>query len=205
MDQEWLGDEVAHHHPWVERCNGVLKDDLHVTPECSELSIVQRGDLPVLKEDSALCRFDQPKGQPPESRLAAAALTDKPHDLRSVDLERDVVDGDNVARRSSEPAASLGRDRLSSAPRAARALAACLLNPTSCRLSRSSLRFVLRNTGSSVSCHRRAKAPGRSCGRARRREHIAPKIDSPAAASQDLALFRESLPADGRALAVVAE
>ncbi len=39
MDDQWLGNQIFHAHPGIERAERILKNDLHVAAQTSQLAV----------------------------------------------------------------------------------------------------------------------------------------------------------------------
>ena len=94
MGPQWLGEDVEHRKPWVERRHRVLEHDLQVAPD--RLALGSR--LQVLgglaeDDDLALLRLDEVEDLQQRRRLAAPRLADEAERLALPDVEVDVVDG----------------------------------------------------------------------------------------------------------------
>ena len=55
VDLEWLGDDVADRHPRVERCIGILEDNLHPPTHGPHSSTTQLRDVLAVEEHPAFC------------------------------------------------------------------------------------------------------------------------------------------------------
>src|SRR5687768_7996186 len=65
VDDERLGDELEHRHPWVQRCIGVLEDELHSTAQAAQLLAVRGGDVLAAEHDPACRRIEAPEYRAP--------------------------------------------------------------------------------------------------------------------------------------------
>ena len=83
----------ADRHRRVERCMGVLEDDLESLAELAEALLLEAGDLLAVEDDRAALGLDQAQKRAAERRLAGAGLADHAEDLAAADVERGVVDG----------------------------------------------------------------------------------------------------------------
>src|SRR5690242_13726315 len=92
VDRERLPDDRADSHAWIKRRIRILKDDLHVAPQCSELAVVELDHVASLEPDLSGRRFDQPQDAAAGRRLATTRFTDQAQCLASADLEADVID-----------------------------------------------------------------------------------------------------------------
>ena len=97
VEDERLADDVADRHPRVERGVRVLQHDLDVAPQPAQLAWLEARHLAAEQLDRALGRGLQAHQQPAEGRLAAAGLAHDAEGLALVELERDAVDGLDVA------------------------------------------------------------------------------------------------------------
>ncbi len=92
VDQQALGDDVAHGHARVQRRIGVLEDDLHVAAQRLEFVGAQIEDILPVEEDRARIRRNQAQDRPRHGGLATAGLADQPEGLAFLDRETDVID-----------------------------------------------------------------------------------------------------------------
>jgi hypothetical protein len=98
VDLERLGNDRTDRHPWVERLERLLKDDLHLGPLGPQLLAVHRPEVLALEGHRAGVDVQQPEHGPAERRLAAPALADDRERLALVDMERDSPQGvDRIA------------------------------------------------------------------------------------------------------------
>ena len=61
----------------VERCERILKDDLHLWPQPAQRLGVQRDDIHTVESDFAGSRFNETQQTATERALAAATLPDE--------------------------------------------------------------------------------------------------------------------------------
>ncbi len=59
VDAERLADNIARFHPWVERGERVLEDDLHRAPDRTQLGLAEMRDVALVQPDAATGRLDQ--------------------------------------------------------------------------------------------------------------------------------------------------
>src|SRR5438105_2423944 len=88
-----LGDDVAHRHPRIKRCERVLEDHLQLPALLPQLFAVHAGQLDVAEEDVTRRHGDQLGHESRQRRLSAARLTDQTQRLPFADLEADAVHG----------------------------------------------------------------------------------------------------------------
>jgi hypothetical protein len=81
----------------VQRREGILEDDLHPAAERLEVALAEIGDVLAVEADPARRRPVQPEQRPADRRLPASRLADEAERLAAANVERDVVDGANVA------------------------------------------------------------------------------------------------------------
>ena len=81
---EGVADPLLHGHGRVQRGVGVLEHHLDVAADLAQPATAHLGDVIPLEEDRTVDRGSEPEQRPSQRRLAAAALTDQPHDLASV-------------------------------------------------------------------------------------------------------------------------
>ena len=105
-----LADDAADRVPRVQRRVGILEDHLHPSPQRAQLALVEPRDLLAVEDDPAVDRLVEAEDRPPDGRLAAAGLADEAERLPAPDLERDVVDGADVADVAVEQDAALDRE-----------------------------------------------------------------------------------------------
>src|SRR5664280_2346013 len=102
MDVERLGDRLADRHPWVERGERVLEDDLDVPPDVAHRSGAQAHQLLSVEPDGARRGLDQLQDRPPGGGLAASRLTHEAEGLGPVDVEADTAHGMDVAHLAAD-------------------------------------------------------------------------------------------------------
>ena len=93
VDAEWLGDDLADRHPWIQRRVGILKDDLELTPHLAHPLAAVLRDVLAVEDDLAGSALQQLDDRPTERRLAAPGLTDESESLPGSHREVDAVDG----------------------------------------------------------------------------------------------------------------
>ena len=101
-----LADDLADRHARAQRAKRVLEDDLHLRAQIVHLLVVEVIDLLALKEHlTAGLLAGEPQDCAAGRGLAAAGLAHETHRRAAADVERDAVDGLDVAGRVAEEAA----------------------------------------------------------------------------------------------------
>src|SRR6185436_6381673 len=91
---------------------GVLEDDLDALAQLARPPLALTEHRGSFEQDLARRRLVELQEQAAERALPRAALPDETDGLAAVDRERDVVDGDEYARRiAAQPAGQLPADR----------------------------------------------------------------------------------------------
>src|SRR5438034_6764665 len=93
MHLEWLPNDAANGHSRIERCIGVLEDDLHLAPHVAQVFAADLGQLPPHEPDRARCRLDELEDAVAGRRLARTGLAHETERLPLRDLEADSVHG----------------------------------------------------------------------------------------------------------------
>ena len=96
--------------PWVEGGKRILEDHLHAPPQRTELLVVEVRDVLAVEEHLAAGRLVEAQDRAADRRLAAARLADQAERLAAADLERDAVDGLDVADVAVEDDPALDRE-----------------------------------------------------------------------------------------------
>ncbi len=91
VNAQRLADDRAHRTARVQRGVRILKDDLHVAPERSQLAPRPAGDVLPVVDDLPAGGLDQASDEARESRLPAAGLTHQSERLSSLHFERDII------------------------------------------------------------------------------------------------------------------
>jgi hypothetical protein len=94
----------------VQRRVRILEHHLHAAAQRPQLVCTKLRDVLPIEEDSAFCRLVEPEDRSAHGRLSAAGLTDEANRLASIDRQRDVVDGTDVADVAVEQDAALDRE-----------------------------------------------------------------------------------------------
>ena len=92
MDDQRFLEDAPDCRSRIERCEGILKDQLNLTakpPGCLSLEI---SDLLAPEGDRAARRLKQPHDHPAQRRLSATGLPDQTDRLPLANVERDIVD-----------------------------------------------------------------------------------------------------------------
>src|SRR5260370_19899167 len=84
-----LGDDVADRHPWVQRSERVLEDDLHLATHPPQPPPAQPRQVLPLEDHPARRHRLQSRDQPRKCRLPAPRLTDETERLPAPDVEAD--------------------------------------------------------------------------------------------------------------------
>src|SRR6204780_1560655 len=115
VNDQGFADDRADAHARIERRIRILKDDLDIAAQDTQLIGRQRSDLLAFEIDLSGSRFDQAKHATPCGRLAAAGLADQPQRFAAGDVKIDAVDRADAAGLTAEQAA-LERKCLGQAP-----------------------------------------------------------------------------------------
>ena len=105
MNDQGFADDGADIHARIERCIGVLKDNLDVAAEDAKLASLQRSDVLAFKMYLTRGRFDQAKHAASGGRFAAAGFANQPESFAAVDMKIDTVDRVDAAGPTAEQAA----------------------------------------------------------------------------------------------------
>src|SRR6266700_2037621 len=92
MDFQWLGNNLFHSHARVERSKRVLKDDLHVAAQPTQLGRRRAQNVLVVEAYAPGGWLDQTQDHPSQRGLATARLADQPERLTGLDIQRHPVD-----------------------------------------------------------------------------------------------------------------
>src|SRR5262249_9129876 len=84
-----FADYRAHFHARIQRRIWILKYQLHVATQRSQLAARERRKIPPVKPDRSPRRIHQTQDEPPQRRLAGAGFPDEPERLASINLEVD--------------------------------------------------------------------------------------------------------------------
>lgn len=95
VDLKWLADDASRVLAWVQGAEGILKDQLHLTPDPPDLLLWECGNVFTLEKDLAGGRTVDSQNTTAGRRLPAATFSDQPQCLASVDLKADIVDRSN--------------------------------------------------------------------------------------------------------------
>src|SRR5664279_2986116 len=91
MDAQWLGDDLADGHPWIERTVRVLENHLRFASERLRVGAIQLGDVLTVEPNLASGRFDETQHRASERGLAATALADETDGFPFIDGEAHAV------------------------------------------------------------------------------------------------------------------
>ena len=72
MNLDSFADDRPHAHPRVERCVGILKDDLHLAAQMAQFGSRKRRQVAAIEEDLAGGRLEQFEHQTAQGRFAGA-------------------------------------------------------------------------------------------------------------------------------------
>ena len=92
-----LADHARNRVARVQRRVRILEDHLHPPPQRAHLRLAEVGDVGAVEGDLPGGRLVEAEERAADGRLAAARLADEPERLAALDLERDAVDGLDVA------------------------------------------------------------------------------------------------------------
>src|SRR6185312_6921591 len=106
VDAERLADNIAGSHPWIERGERVLEDDLHGAPDRTQLGLAEVGNVALVQPDAAAGRLDQAQDAACHGRFAAAGLADKAQCFADAKRETDTVDRMHDADLAAQDAAA---------------------------------------------------------------------------------------------------
>jgi hypothetical protein len=74
---ERFGEQLLHGHARIERGVRVLKDDLHLAPERSQLLLIEGENIATVEAQLARGRLDQPQNEASDGGFAAAGFADQ--------------------------------------------------------------------------------------------------------------------------------
>src|SRR5262249_7119005 len=86
MPRQRLAEDLRYRHARIERCIGVLEDDLRLPPERAQLVGIEREQVAAFEAHAAGVRLDQPQHHPADGRLAAAGFANKGQRLAGLDM-----------------------------------------------------------------------------------------------------------------------
>src|SRR6266550_8702727 len=115
VNDQGFANDGADVHARIERCIGVLKDNLDVAAQDAKLAGVQRPDILAFEMYLAPGRFDQAKHATPGGRLTTAGFANQPQGFAALDVKVDTVDRMDAAGLTAEQAA-LEREYLGQVP-----------------------------------------------------------------------------------------
>ena len=93
MDRYRLVDDLLDRHARVERAEGILEDDLHVTAETAQVRSAGAQDIVAVEDHLAGVGFDEPQQHPSQGAFAGTGFADEAQGLAGLDGQGDVVDG----------------------------------------------------------------------------------------------------------------
>ncbi len=115
VNDQGFANDRADVHARIERCIGVLKDNLDVAAQDAKLAGRQRPDILAFKMYLAPGRFDQAKHAAPGGRFTTAGFANQPEGFAALDVKVDTVDRMDAAGLTAEQAA-LERELLGQVP-----------------------------------------------------------------------------------------
>jgi hypothetical protein len=110
--RERFGDDVPDGHARIQRCVGILEDDLQLAACLPHLPPVRFRQVLALEDDRAFGRLQQLQDAVAGRRLTRAGLADEPERLAGMHIERDVVDRLDVVDRPVDEDTLLDREVL---------------------------------------------------------------------------------------------
>src|SRR5262249_60440040 len=96
MNVPWLAENVKNSHARIKGGKWILKDDLHVSPQLSQLGRGGLEDILSFKADHAGGGLDQTQDHATERGLAAARFADKTEGLAGENVQRNSGHGSTV-------------------------------------------------------------------------------------------------------------
>ena len=108
MDDPRFGHDVAGPEAWVDRGEGILVDELHVSAHRPQGRTFERHEVLAAEGGLPGIRFNEPQQDPPGGRLARARLTHQSVRLAGLERDRDILHGAHLS--ASAPTAA--RERL---------------------------------------------------------------------------------------------
>jgi hypothetical protein len=91
VDQQPLGDDVAHRHARVQRRVRVLEDDLHVAAQRLQLVAAQVEDILAVEKDRAFSGWDQAQDGARDGGFAAAGFPHQAEGFALAHGEADII------------------------------------------------------------------------------------------------------------------
>jgi len=107
---QWLADDASNAVAGIEGRIRILEHHLHATAQRPQLVLAQLRDVATLEQDAPGGRLVEPQDRATDGRLATPGLPDEPDRLTALDLQRDVVDGTDVADMAIEDDPALDRE-----------------------------------------------------------------------------------------------
>src|SRR5438094_4531477 len=92
FELERLLHRLSHRVARIQRGKRLLKDELHPSPEPTQLVLLERGDVLPVELDSAGGRLEQAEEAAADGRLPGTAFADESERLAPADREGDIVD-----------------------------------------------------------------------------------------------------------------
>src|ERR1700683_4871947 len=108
MYTQWLGNNLANGHTWIERAVRVLENHLRFAAEWFGVSTVQFGDVLPFEPNLSRRRFNQSQDGAAERGFAAPALADESNGFPFIDCEAHAI---NRAHPTDGPLQHAGADR----------------------------------------------------------------------------------------------
>ena len=91
IDLQRLCDDISDGHSGVQRCVGILENDLHILAKLFQLRLGHVRDILSLKDNPAACSLMQVQDHPAQCRLSAAGFSHDPQRLSLPQTEGDAI------------------------------------------------------------------------------------------------------------------
>ena len=105
VDVHRLTDDLADRHAWIERCVGILEDNLDFASDCLQLGRRSGREIYAGESDLASGWLFEPQDQSADGGLAAAGFADQAQGLPGIDRKAHVFDRAHDRGLASEPGA----------------------------------------------------------------------------------------------------
>jgi len=92
-DKDWFSDDLTHRHARIETVEGILKDQLHVTPKTPQDSTTCPYDVDFLEPNATTSRLDKFEQGTSDCGFPAATFSDKAQRAPAVDRKTHIVHG----------------------------------------------------------------------------------------------------------------
>src|SRR5690348_826782 len=92
MDLDSFADNRPHPHARIQRCVGILEDELHLTAQMTKFAAGKGGEIASVEEDLAGSWLDELEDEPAQRRFPRSRLADQPERFARDDFEVDAVD-----------------------------------------------------------------------------------------------------------------